>query len=182
MRTDFVYGVFMMIQTREARELCSKAEWELIESSFSPIVATLPRSGLKSALDRARKLYGKTTDLVSLQHSESRKRTTRRKTEMFAEAIERFEAALNLVENARSVEPVPKDVHDEKIAEETRTLNMAALRERADRKFESRKSRVLSALAVHGEQQGQKSGARHIQSHVGSVNRRQQGRRDSKNR
>ena len=122
----------MMIQPSEARELCSKSEWALVESSFSPTVETFPRSGLKSRLDRARKLYRKTTDLVSLQHSDSRKRTTRRKSEMFAEAIDRFEATLNLVENAQSVEPAPKDVHNKKLAEATRTLNMDAFRERAD--------------------------------------------------
>jgi len=182
MRTDFVYGGFMIIQTSEARELCSKSEWELVESSFSPMVETLPRSGLKARLDRARKLYRKTTDLVSLQHSESRKRTTRRKTEMLAEVIDRFDVALNFVENTQNVEPAPKDVHNKRLAEETRTLNMGALRDRADRGLESRKSEVLSALVVHGEQQRQKSGARHIQSHVASVNRRQQGRRDTKNR
>ena len=165
-----------MIQTSEARELCSKSEWELIESSFSPVVETLPRSGLKSRLDRARKLYGKTTALLSLQHSESRKRT-RRKAEMFAEAIERLEATLNYV-----VEPTPEDVHNKKFAEETRTLNIDALRQRSDRELEGRKSEVLSALAVRGEQQAQKSGARHIQSHVGAVNRRQQVKRDTKNR
>jgi hypothetical protein len=182
MRTSFVYGGFMMIQPNEARELCSKSEWELVESSFSPMVEAFPRSALKSRLDRARKLYGKTTDLVSLQHSESRKRTTHRKTEMFAEAIARFEATLNLLENAQRSEPALKGVHNKQLAEETRTLNMDALRERADRELESRKTEVLSALAVYGEQQAQKSGARHIQSHVGSVNRRQQGRRDTKNR
>ncbi len=69
MHTHFVYEGFM-IQTSEARELCSKSEWELVESSFFPMVETLPRSGLKSRLERARKLYGKTTDLVSrLDHS-----------------------------------------------------------------------------------------------------------------
>ena len=172
----------MMIQLSDARELCSKSEWELVDSSFPPMVETFPRSALKSRLDRARKLNQKTTDLVSLQHSESRKRTTRRKTELFAEAVDRFEAALNILENAQSVEPSPKAVHNKKMAEETRTLNMDALQERADRELESRKSHVLSALAVRGEQQGQKSGARQIHSHVGSVNRRQQGRRDSKNR
>jgi hypothetical protein len=172
----------MTIQTSEAHELCSKSEWELIESSFSPMVETFPRSGLKSRLDRARKLHQKATDLISLQHSDSRKRTTLRKTEMFAEAIARFEAALNVVENTQSAKRAPKDVHNKRLAKETRTLNMAALREHADQERESRKSEVQSALAVRGEQQAQKSGARHIQSHVGSVNRRQQRRRDTKNR
>jgi hypothetical protein len=172
----------MTIQPSEAQKLCSKSEWALVESSFSPMVEMFLRSGLKSRLDRVRKLYRKNTDLVSLQHSESRKRTTLRKTEMFAEAVDRFEGTLNLVESALSVEPSPKDVHNKKLDDETRSLNMDALRDRADRELESRKSHVLSALAVRGEQQGQKSGAKHIQSHVGSANRRQQGRRDTKNR
>jgi hypothetical protein len=171
-----------MIQTSEARQLCSKSEWELMESSFSPKVETFPRSALKSRLDRARKLYRKATDLVSLQHSESRKRTTRRKTEMFAEAIERFETALNLLENAQSVESVPKDAHNEKVAEETRILNMDALQDRANQEPSSRKSELLSALGAYGQQQKGRSGARGVQSHVGSVNRRRQGIRDTKNR
>ena len=165
-----------------ARELCSKSEWKLIESSFSPMVETFPRSGLKSRLDLARKLFGKTRDLVSLQHSDSRKRTTRRKSEMFAEAIDRFEATLNLVESAESGEPTPKDIHNKKTAQETRTLNIDALQERANQEAASRNSEALSALAAYGEQQKRRSGARGVQSHVGSVNRRQQRRRDSKNR
>jgi len=171
-----------MIQTTEAQELCSEAEWAQVESSFSPTVDTFPRSGLKSRLDRARRLYRKTTDLVSLQHSDSRKRTTRRKSEMFAEAIERFEATLNRVESAENGEPTPKDIHNKKTAEETRTLNIDALQERANQEPASRKSEALSALAAYGEQQKRRSGARGVQSHVGAVNRRQQGRRDSKNR
>jgi hypothetical protein len=171
----------MSIQPNEAQELCSKSEWELVESSFSPMVEMLLRSDLKSRLERVRKLYRKTTDLVSLQHSDSRKRTTHRKTEMFAEAGDRLEGTLNLVEGALSIEPSPKDLHNKKAHEEARSLNMAALQDRTDRELESRKSHALAALAVQGEQQRQKSGARHIQSHVGSVNRRQQGRRDTKN-
>jgi hypothetical protein len=172
----------MMIQISEARELCSKSEWELVAGSFSPVIETFSRADLKSRLDRAIKLYRKATDLESLQHSESRKRTTRRRTEMFAEAIDRLEATLDLLEHVQNVEPAPKDVHNKKIAEEKRTLNMDALQEHADRGLANLRRRVLSALAVHNEQHGQKSGARHIQSHVGSVNRRQQRRRDTKNR
>ena len=62
------------------------------------------------------------------------------------------------------------------------TFDLDALWERADREFENRKSEMLSALAVSSEQQQRRSGARGVQSHVGSVTRRQQGRRDAKNR
>jgi hypothetical protein len=168
-----------MIRPSEACELCSKSEWELVENSFSPVVETFPRSGLKSRIDRIRKLHRKTTDLVSLQHSDSRKRTTHRKTELFAEALSRFEATLKVMENNHSAS---NDVDNNKSAKGTRTLNMDALRERADRELESRKRQLLPALGLRGEQQRQKSGATHIQSHVGSVTRRKQTIRDTKNR
>ena len=79
-----------MIQPNDARKLCSMPEWKLLESSFPPALQTLEPSDLKSKLERTRKLYRKTEELVSLQHSESRKHITRRKHSLFAEAIDRF--------------------------------------------------------------------------------------------
>src|ERR1041385_743810 len=95
----------MIIQPSEARELCSKSEWELVGGSFSTVVEDLSPSDLKSRIDRVRKLHRKCTDLVNRQHSEARKLTTRRKTELFAEAIGRFETSLKRVENAHGGEP-----------------------------------------------------------------------------
>ena len=171
-----------MIETIEARELCSESEWAQVESSFSPAVEALPSSDLKSRLGRVRKLHEKSRNLVDRQHSDARKQTTRRKNEMFAEAIGRFEVALTFLEKANRVAAaVSGNVENENLAEETRALNVSAAQERADRELESRKSHVLSAMAVRGEQQGGKSGSRRIQSHVGSATRRQQKRRDTKN-
>jgi hypothetical protein len=171
----------MIIQPREARELCSKSEWDLVDSSFPPVVAALSPSDLKSRIDRVRKLHRKSMDLINRQHSESRKLTTRRKTELFAEAIARFETSLKLVEKATGVKPATSRNIDSR-AQKMQTFNLDALRERADHEFENRKSEMLSALAVSGEQQRGRSGAKRIQSHVGSVTRQQQGRRDTKNR
>jgi hypothetical protein len=171
-----------MIETIEARELCSESEWAQVESSFSPAVEALPSSDLKSRLGRVRKLREKSRNLVDRQHSDARKQTTRRKNNMFEEAIGRFEAALTFLEKAHRVATgVSENVENENIAEETRALNVSAAQERAKRELESRKSHVLSAIAVRGEQQGGKSGSRRIQSHVGSATRRQQKRRDAKN-
>jgi len=167
-----------MIQTTEARELCSESEWDLVESSFSPAVEALPLSDLKSRLGRVKKLHQKSGDVVDRQHSDARKRTTRRKTELFAEAIGRFEAALTLLEKAHRVVPISNDVDHEKLAEEARA---SSAREREARQLKSRNSHVQSAMAVRGEQQGGKSGARRIQSHVGSATRRRQAKRDTKN-
>ena len=171
-----------MIKTIEARELCSESEWAQVESSFSPAVEALPSSDLKSRLGRVRKLHEKSRNLVDRQHSDARKQTTRRKNEMFAEAIGRFEVALTFLEEAdRVTAAVSGNVENENLVQETRALNVSAAQERADRELESRKSHVLSAMAVRGEQQGGKSGSKRIQSHVGSATRRQQRRRDTKN-
>lgn len=170
-----------MIQTSEARELCSESEWALVESSFSPAVEALSSSDLKARLGRVKKLYQKSRDLVDRQHSDARKRTTRRKNDLFAEAIGRFEAALTFLEKAHRVVAISNNVDNEKLADETRALKASAAQEVADRKLKSRKSHVLSAMAVRGQQQGGKSGAKRIQSHVGSATRRQQAKRDTKN-
>ncbi|HET9218943.1 MAG TPA: hypothetical protein VFR18_18310 [Terriglobia bacterium] len=166
-----------MIQTTEARELCSESEWAQVESSFSQAVEALPISDLKACLGRVKKLHQKSMDVVDRQHSDTRKQTTRRKTQLFAEAIGRFEAALIILEKAHRGVAISSDV-DQELAEETRAI---AARERADRELKSRNSHVLSAMAVRGEQQGGKSGATRIQSHVGSATRRRQAKRDTKN-
>jgi len=118
---------------------------------------------------------------VDRQHSDARKLTTRRKTELFAEAIGRLEAAQGFLEKAHRVSAGPRNVAGGKVAEEARALSVDAAQERSDRELESRERHVLSAMAVRGEQQGGKSGSRRIQSHVGSATRRQQKRRDTKN-
>jgi len=55
-----------MIRPDEARELCSKSEWTLLESSYSPVVEMLPPSSLKSGIDRVRKLHQKSERLRRL--------------------------------------------------------------------------------------------------------------------
>jgi hypothetical protein len=168
-----------MIQPGEVRGLCSKSEWALLEGSFSPSVEALSASDLKSRINRVRKLHQDSEDLVHLQHSADRKRTTRRKIELFAEAVGRLESNLSHLEK---VAPVLKSVDSEKLTEQGRISKIGALQESADLELERRKKHVLAAFAVRGEQQGEKSGARRIQTRVVPANQRQQGRRDSKNK
>jgi len=170
-----------MVQPSEARKLCSRSEWEVVGSSLYPIVETLSASDLKSRLERTRELYRNGKDLVSLKHSDSRKRTSRRKNTMFAEAVDRFRAVLKLQKNTSDMQPVSKNF-DKKMVEKESIYNMDALQGRDDQELGSRKSQFLSALTDYGQQQMCKSGARGVQGHVASANRRQQGRRDTKNR
>ena len=170
-----------MIPSSEARELCSDSEWAQVEGSFSPAVEALSPSDLKSRLGRVKKLHQKLRDLVDRQHSDARKQTTRRKTQLFAEAIARFEAVLTVLEKAHRVVAISNDADNEKLADETQALHASAAKERAARELKSRNSHVQSAAGVRGEQQGGKSGSKRIQGHVGSATRRQQARRDTKN-
>ena len=170
-----------MIQPGEARELCSKSEWALVESSFSPLLETLSPADLESRIQRASTLHRKAEALIDLQHSDSRKRTTRRKAALFGEVVGRFEAGLKLVEKANISQPSDNS-GKRQITEKTRALNRDALRQRSDREFQRRKNEVLAAAAVHSEQQKGASGEKRIQSHVGSVTRRRQAKRDMKNR
>jgi len=158
-----------MIDLTEARALCSNAEWNLVQSSFAPLLE-MP-ANLKSKIDSVRKLYRKCTVIVRLQHSDSRRNTTLRKIELFAETIRRLEAALHIAEAAQGERPV--GIHDE-----GNTLTEIALPGRSAPP-ERRDSRIFSALARRGEQGGQKFGSTRSQSHVGSIPRRQQGRRNS---
>src|SRR5258706_46278 len=136
-----------MIQLGEARELCSKSEWALVESSFSPLLETLSPSDLESRIGRASKLHRKAEELIGLQHSDSRKQPTRRKAELFGEVVGRFEAGLKLVEKANISQPSDK-LGKRQIPETTRALNRDALREHSEREFQRRKNEDLSAAAV----------------------------------
>jgi hypothetical protein len=167
-----------MVDLSEAHTLCSKSELNLVESSFAPLLETATLPNLKLKINSIKKLHRKCMDMINLLHSESRITTTRRKLELFAETIGRFEAALNNAEIAQGIEG-PAGKHDDgKTVLELAAPGLDAPSEQ-DRKLEGRESRITSALARRSEQLGQKSGSTRAQSHVGSIPRRQQGRRNS---
>jgi len=171
-----------MIQSSEARQLCSKAEWEMIESSFSPLVETLALSDLKSRSARVGRLLRKITDLASPQAPGASGRTARRRFALFAEVVVRLDANRDLMQAAHRLQPAPRHLVTRKKAEAARRLNMKGLQSRSDSELESRKSHVKSATAVRGARVGAQSGEKRIQSHVGSSARRQQAHRDNKGR
>lgn len=171
----------MIIQRSEARELCSEAEWKLVGSSFPPVIETLGRSDVKSRLERVTKLHRKTTELIDLQHSPARQKTTGRKAAMLAAAVQRLEIRLKALESTPAPAAAPKVVQDQKTTEK-QTRSIKALQDRAAGETAGHKRQSASVLSFQGEQQKRKSGARAVQAHVGAVNRREQGRRDSKNR
>lgn len=95
------------IPIRQAKSLCTAAEFELVHWSTSKRVEDLTPARLVAKRDRARKLRDKFRDLANQQKREIRgkgdarrsrpatdNRNTRIKEQMFAETVQRFEAAL----------------------------------------------------------------------------------------
>jgi len=165
-----------VVDLNEARTLCSKSELNLVESSFAPQLETIAPASLKLKLDVVRNLHQKSTRMIRLLHSESRIATTRRKIELFAETIGRLQAALDNRENFKSVErPVIKH-HDGKPVLEI-PIPGPDTSERNVRQLEGLDRRILSAR--RSEQLNSKSRSTRAESHVGSIPRRQQGRRNS---
>jgi hypothetical protein len=98
----------MPISSREARQLSTAGEWTLVESSLPAILSTLSPARLKAKIERARKLRNKYADLAKRQHRTARpKRSgqpkealnarTKRKAELFAQVLSRYEARLALL-------------------------------------------------------------------------------------
>lgn len=106
----------MAISRRDAKPLCTKAEFELANESYPPEVARLSERELRTRITRARKLRDKYKDLAAKQAREIRGKAapTRQKQptgnagtvlkrDFFAETLERFETKLGIVarRNAR---------------------------------------------------------------------------------
>src|SRR5262245_35885735 len=94
-----------MIQRLEARRLSSSKEWSLISSSLPPALGKLSATRLKSKIVRAGKLRQKYRDLYRREAILSKSRVTgphtrpnvgtRRKEQMFVEAIARLKLQLH---------------------------------------------------------------------------------------
>lgn len=106
----------MAISRRDAKPLCTAAEFRLANESYPPAVSGLTEKELRIRIRRARKLRDKYRDLASKQAREIRGKAkpTRQKQptgnagtvlkrDFFAETLVRFEAKLGIVErrNAR---------------------------------------------------------------------------------
>lgn len=101
----------MAISKKDARPLCSDREWELIVESWNPELGKLPADRLRQNVQRARTQRDKFRDLARQQAGEARgkrnprstrpaqgNQNTKRKVQLFDEALERFQERLAEVE------------------------------------------------------------------------------------
>ena len=160
-----------MVDLNKAHALCSKLEWNLVKSSFGPLLETDTPLNLQSKINSVKTLHRTYTDQISQLHSESRINKTRQKIELFAETIGRLEVALNNAEVRQGELPRGNDDGGRTVSE----IPSLGLNTPPDQ----RESRIISALPHRDEQSGQKSVSRRSPSRVVSIPRRQQGRRNS---
>lgn len=95
----------MPITRPQAREICTREEMELVESSFAPAINKLGSAQLRDGVTRARKLQDKYRDLARTQGRSAKDGATERrgtdaagrtdrKSRLFVETRERFEKRL----------------------------------------------------------------------------------------
>ena len=176
-----------MIQRTEARRLSSSKEWGLISSSLSPALKTLSVARLKSKIVRAGKFRQKYRDLYRRQELLLKSRMTRRpykttnlrtrrKRQMFDEAIGRLK--LQLGKTSAPVKPTP--LPRRKSAKKgLRSLHAKSAQQRAARRKQSLKGRMASP-AVQKAARRQAAGYTRRHSHVAASTRRKQSKRDSR--
>jgi hypothetical protein len=103
----------MPISRTQAREICTKPELELVESSFAPAVNAFTPARLRSKITRSRKLQDKFRELSREQHrslkgGSARDRPsnanarTERKARLFEETRERYEKRLARLEESQA--------------------------------------------------------------------------------
>src|SRR4030095_7582603 len=98
-----------MVDLNKAQALCTKLEWNLVKSSFAPLLKTDTPLDFQLKINSVKALHRTYTDMISRLHSESRITKTRQKIELFAETIERLEAALNKAKVAQGELPPGND-------------------------------------------------------------------------
>jgi hypothetical protein len=105
----------MAISRGQAKEICTKPEFELVEASFAPTVNSFTPARLRSKISRTRKLQDKYRELARTQHrslkdgaSSKRNRDsnarTERKAKLFEETRERFEKRLQKLEETHGAD------------------------------------------------------------------------------
>lgn len=196
----------MAVSATVARKLLTAQEWTLIASSRGEALKALPPSRLKAKVARARTLRNKYRSLERQQAGEARgkrkSRSTRpaqgnqnttRKTQIFAEALERYQRQLEVRERAAARKPKSAGARQRKSARtparpgagSAATSSDAKAQRGVARAARREAARNLAARMQSAESRGARKAERmdaagkdRIQAHAGSRGRRRQTRRD----
>ncbi|MDJ0955912.1 MAG: hypothetical protein QNI91_03585 [Arenicellales bacterium] len=196
----------MPLSSTVARQLCTKAELQLFKESLARNVKNLDTRSLKARLARARKLRDKYFSLAHQQDREIRGKqpprrsrvvrgneNTRKKAQLFQEALARFEKRQKELEAASAAstksrakkKPVKKTSRKNTanaVSKTTKKKKTAAKRKQVAK---SKKTNPDSGKALRVSAKAKRSrftaaGQTRIQKHMSAQNRRRQAKRDSR--
>jgi hypothetical protein len=200
----------MAISTRTAEQLCNKSEFSLFAASSSNNVKHLSEKEIKSAISRSRKLRDKYRAVASRQEREARGKqeprrsrpsqgsaATRKKEQLFAESLGRFEKQLEKLDaaskksakkatssKATKKTPAKRTPAKKKVARTQRKKKAAAPTRPATKVTPKRSVKKTSATkkatAKATKARLQAGGKMRKQKHASAENRRQQSRRDAR--
>ncbi|MCG8585343.1 MAG: hypothetical protein MI757_11580 [Pirellulales bacterium] len=143
----------MAISSTVAKQLCTKAEFELFSQSLARNIKSLDAKALRSGVTRSRKLRDKYRGLAHRQDRESRgkqkaKRSrpsqgssaTRKKEQLFAESLSRFEKQL-----AAAIKPKKKAVKKSTAKKAVKKTAKKAVNKKTPTKKTTKKKSVAKA-------------------------------------
>lgn len=193
-----------MIQTPEAKQLCTQAEFQLFAMSLSRTVTRHSETELKRQATRSRNLRDKYRSLAQRQRREARgkqqpkgqraarsNKNTHRKAQLFAEVLQRYEARLAAA-TARAKKKAAKKTVKKKAASKKSAPSKKTTRKKAAAKstipkqkpVKSKKKPVtkpkVQTVAAAKRKKVTKSGLKRKQKHLSAQGKRKQARRDSR--
>lgn len=204
----------MPLTSTTARQLCTKAELALFTESLSRNVKSLDKKALRSQAARARELRNKYRQLANRQDREARGKeaarrrqpsqgsaATRKKEQLFAEALARFDAQaakMRAAEKSLAKKPAKKKRSGTKTVSRTGTgaRKKAAVKKKTPsaekagsgsgpKKVRARKQVSSSVVSRKPGSRSKKktsivTGGMRKQTHRAADNRRRQARRDTR--
>ncbi len=211
----------MTISSSVAKQLCTKTEQTLFTESLARNVKRFDENALRSRIARSRKLRDKYRQLADRQDREARgKQTpqrsrpaqgsaaTRKKQQLFAESLERFEKRLTMLSSEskktvkksvkkgatsrtskkRVAKKAPKKTAKGKAKKSVSRKTATKPAETPAKRPAKRPAKKRVTAADHGkeatsaakEARFKKSSRKRIQTHISAQNRRNQARRDTR--
>lgn len=175
----------MPITQKDAKDLCTRDEFELVAASFSPAIRGLDEKQLRALRGRARRLRDKWRGQAERQRGEVRgKRAPRgarpaagfsgaaRKARLFAETVDRIEKRLQRLAEQRELD------RERAAARKAEQQRVRALR-RANRNAKP-SGRPGKAVDQVPRRKGVTSRGKAIKGHQRAAGQRKQARRDSR--
>lgn len=178
----------MSITRPKAKELCTAAEYGLVEASFAPAINAFTPGQLNTKITRARTLRDKYKDLARRQHLEAKgtrrpsgkkpasgNEGTLKKEQLFSETLARFEKRLSMLQERETKKATATKKADTQGLKWISKSKKAKVSGGKASKSMAATAKVGNPLSTSRQVRGKK-----VQSHVRASTQRSQAKRDTR--